>query len=113
MKRCRYHHNPADLAAPVAGSTGNNWHGSASSGIAKPTAGGTGGNRNGLGGQRNGSDAPRNGSTSRMGNVGTDSSSRKLVGWRGNRGDGGGRSGTRGGGGSSGGGGIAKMSSSG
>ena len=49
MKRCRYRHDPADLAAPVAGSTGDNRHGSASTE-------GIGGNRNGLGGQRNGSD---------------------------------------------------------
>ena len=29
VKRCRYRHDLADLAAPVAGSTGNNHHGSA------------------------------------------------------------------------------------
>ena len=56
VKRCRYRRNPADLATPVAGSTGDNHNGSASSGIAKPTAGGTGGNRNALRGQRNSSD---------------------------------------------------------
>ena len=112
VKRCRYRHDPANLAAPVAGSTGNNHHGSASSGIAKPTAGDTGGNINALGGQRNGSDGTRTGSTSRVGNAGTDGSSRAIVSWRGNRGGGGGRGGRRGGGGSIGGGGTASMSSS-
>ena len=106
VKSCRYRHDPDDLAAPVAKSTGDNRHGSASSGVAKPATGGTGGNRNGLGGQLNGS-------TSRVGNAETDSSSRAIVAWRGNRHGGGGHGGTRGGGGSSGGGGTASMSSSG
>ena len=79
LKRCRCRHDPADLATPVAGSMGNNHHGSASSGIAKPTAGGTGGNINALGGQRNGLDSTRNGSTSRVGNAGTEGSSRAIV----------------------------------
>ena len=112
MKRCRYRHDPADLAAPVAGSTGNNHHGSAKSGIAKPTAGGTGGNINALGGQRNDSDGTRNGSTSRVGNAGTEGSSRAIVSWRGNRGGGGVHCGRKGGGGSSDGGGTASTSSS-
>ena len=106
VKRCRYRHEPADLAAPVIGSTGGNRYGSASSDITKPAARGTGGNYKGLGGQRNGSDGTRNGSTSRVGNAGTASSSRAVVAWRGNRG--GGR-----GGGSCGGGGTVSMSSSG
>ena len=113
VKRCRYRHDPADLAAPVAESMGDNRHSSASRGIAKPTTGGTGDNRNALGGPHNGSDGTRNGSTSRVGNAGTNSSSRAVVAWRGNCGGGGGRGGTRGGGGSSGGGGTASMSSSG
>ena len=83
VKRCiRYRHDPADLAAPEAGRTGDHRHGWASSGIAKPTAGGTGGNGNALGGQRNGldgtrngSNGTRNGSTSRVANTGTDGSS--------------------------------------
>ena len=113
VKRCRYRHDPADLAAPVAGSTGDNHHGSASSSTAKSTAGGTGGNRNALGGQRNGSDGTRNCLTSRVGNAGTDGSSQAIVAWRANRGGGGGRGGTRGDGGSSSGDGSASMSSSG
>ena len=55
VKRCGYCHDPTDLAAPVARSTGDNRHGSASSEIAKSAARRTSGNRNGLGGQRNGS----------------------------------------------------------
>ena len=113
VKRHRYHHDPSDLAAPVGGSTGDNRHGLASSGIAKPTAGGTDGNHNALGGQRNGSDGTRNGLTLRVGNAGTDSSSRVTVAWHDNRGGGGGHGGTRGGSGSSGRGGTASMSSSG
>ena len=113
MKRYKYHHDPANLAAPVAGSTSGNHHGSVSSSIAKPAAGGTGCNRNGLGDQRNGSDGTRNGSISRVGNAGTDSSSRSIVAWRGNRGGGGGRGDIKGGGSSSGGGVTANMSSSG
>ena len=112
MKRCKYHHDPANLAAPVAGSTGGNRHGSVSSSIVKPAAGGTGCNRNGLGDQRNGSDGTRNGSISRVGNTGTDSSSRAIVAWRGNRGGGGGRNEIKGSGSSSGEGGTASMSSS-
>ena len=54
VKRFRYRNDPADLTAPAAKSKGNKHHSSASSGIAKPAAGGTGGNRNGLRGQRNG-----------------------------------------------------------
>ena len=92
--RCR--HDPAYLAAPAAASTGDNRHGSASSGMAKSATGGTGGNRNGLGGQRNGSDSTRIGSTSRVDNAWTRSSSRAIVAWRGSRGGGGGRGGTRG-----------------
>ena len=107
VERCRYRHDPADLAAPVAGSTGDNRHGSASSGISKLTAGGTGGNRKALGGQRHSSDGTRDGSASRVGNAGTDGSSRVIVASRDKRGGGGGCGGTRGGGGSSGG--IASM----
>ena len=79
MKRCRYRHDPADLAAQVAGSIDDTRHGSAFSSTAKPAAGGTDGSRNGLCGQRNGSDGTRNGSTSRVSNVGTESSSRLIV----------------------------------
>ena len=106
VKRCRYRDDPVSLPAPVAGNMGDSRHGSASSGIAKPAAGGTDRNRNGLGGQSNGSDSTRNDSTSRVGNAGTDSSSRAVVAWRGNCGGGGGH-----GGGSSGGDGTASMSS--
>ena len=106
VKRCRYHHDPADLAAPMAGSTGDNRHDSVSSGITKLAAGGTDGNRNGLGCERNGSDGSRNDSTSRVGNVGTDRFSRVVVGWCDDRGGAGGRGGTSGGDGSSGGGGT-------
>ena len=113
MKRCRYQQDPADLAVPVAGSTVDSRHGSASSGIAKSTAGGTGGNRNALGGQRNGSDGTRNVPTSRVSSTRTGGSSRAIAAWPGNHGGGGGRGGTRGGGGSNGGGGTASMSSSG
>ena len=113
MKRCRYHHDSSDLTTPVAGSMGDNRHGSAWNGIAKPVTGGTCGNRNGLVGQCNGSDGIRNGSALRVGNTKTGRSSRSIVAWRGNRGGGGGHGGTRGGGGSSGGCGIASMSSSG
>ena len=63
----------------MAGSTGDNHHGSVSSGITKPMAGSTDGNRNGLGGQRPGSDNTRNGLTLRVGNAGTDSSSRGFL----------------------------------
>ena len=94
VKRYRYHHDSVNLAAPVAGSTGDNRHGSASSGIAKPTAAGTGGNRDALGGQCNGSDGTRNGSTSRMGNAETDGSSLVIDACRVNRGGGGGHGGT-------------------
>ena len=113
VKRCIYRHDPADLVAPAARSTGDSHHGSAWGGIAKPTAVGTGGNRNGLGGQLNGSDGTSNGSTSRAGNVGTDSSSRAVFAWRGSRGDGGGHGGTKGGSGSTDGDGSATTSSSG
>ena len=82
---CRYRQDPADLAAPVVGSTGDNRHGSALSGINKTAAGDIDVNRNGLGGQRNGLDGTRNDSTSRVGNAGPDSSSRMIVAWRGNR----------------------------
>ena len=75
---------------------GENRHGSASSDIAKPVTGGTGGTRNDLGGQCNGSDGTHNSSTSRGGNVGTDSSSRANFVWRDNRGGSRGRGGTRG-----------------
>ena len=87
---------------PAAASTGYNHHGSVSSGIAKQMAGGTGGNRKGLGGQCNGSCGTRNDSASRIGNARTDSSSRAIVAWSGNRGGGGGHGGTRRGGDSSG-----------
>ena len=40
VKRCRYRHDPADLAAPLAGSTSDNSHGSASSGITEPESAG-------------------------------------------------------------------------
>ena len=83
---------------------------SISSGIAKPAAEGTGGNRNRLGGQRNGSDDVRNGSTLRMGNVGIDSSLRAIVAWCGS---GGGHGGTTGGGSRSSEDGTASTSSSG
>ena len=80
---------------PVDGSTGDNRHDSASSGIAKPAAGGKGGNRNGLGGQLNGSDGTQNCLTSGVGNVGMSSSSRSIAAWRGNRGGGESRDGGR------------------
>ena len=83
---CRYRHDPADLAAPVVGSPGDNRHDSTLSGINKTAAGDTDVNRNGLGGQRNGLDGTRNDSTSRVGSAGPDSSSRMIVAWRGNRG---------------------------
>ena len=99
VKRCRYCHDPADLTAPAAGSTGDKLHGSALSCISKPAAGVTGTNRNG--------------STSRMSNVGTDSSQRAIIAWCGSGGGGGGHDSARGSGGSSGRGGTGSTSSSG
>ena len=79
MGRCKYRHDPPDFDAPVAGSADDNRDDSASSGIAKPAAEGTGCNRNGLGSQRNGSDGTSDGSPSRVGNAGTESSSRAII----------------------------------